>query len=197
MPLLVDYYSVHDPVSGTISFAPHSASEKSDILTGSWSNITRQISLSEKDEEVTPEVEQRQRNAERLTYILLIPIVLIIIIIGLVFAFPFNEFAAGVGICLVGVAVWYLGNRIVYTFFYAVLDFLFGSGLNPHNSGLIVKQAGGYENAFMFFLLLATAGFWFVIARKLRSLKLKYATKRAEAAAKDNEEITLVASEIQ
>ena len=35
MPLLVDYYSVHDPVSGTISFAPHSASEKSDILTGS------------------------------------------------------------------------------------------------------------------------------------------------------------------
>ena len=35
MPLLIDYYSVHDPVSGKISFAPHSASQKSEILIGS------------------------------------------------------------------------------------------------------------------------------------------------------------------
>ena len=92
--------------------------------------------------------------------------------------------------------MWFLGNRIVYIFFYWLLDFLFGGNLNPHNSGLIVKQAEGYEDAVMSFLLLAIAGLWFVIARKLRSLKLKYAAKKAEAP-KNNQEITLIGSESQ
>jgi len=98
--------------------------------------------------------------------------------------------------CLIGVAIWYLGNKIVYIFFYWLLDFLFGGRLNPHNSGLIVKQAESYENAVMSFFLLAFAGLWFVIARKLRSLKLKYTSMKAKAS-NNNQEITLISSESQ
>lgn len=34
MPLLVDYYSVHDPVTGRIGFAPHSTSTKGNLKRG-------------------------------------------------------------------------------------------------------------------------------------------------------------------
>lgn len=34
MPLLVDYYSIHDPQTGTIGIAPHNASNKANISSG-------------------------------------------------------------------------------------------------------------------------------------------------------------------
>ena len=34
MPLLVDYYSIHDPIKGTIGIAPHSASNKANVSSG-------------------------------------------------------------------------------------------------------------------------------------------------------------------
>lgn len=34
MPLFVDYYSVHDPVLGQVTWAPHTASSKSSLQTG-------------------------------------------------------------------------------------------------------------------------------------------------------------------
>ena len=34
MPLFTDYYSIHDPITGTVSWAPHSASTKANVKTG-------------------------------------------------------------------------------------------------------------------------------------------------------------------
>ena len=34
MPLFVDYYSVHDPVAGTVGWIPHNNSPKGDIVPG-------------------------------------------------------------------------------------------------------------------------------------------------------------------
>ena len=31
MPLYLDYYSIHDPVTGIISWAPHTGSEKENV----------------------------------------------------------------------------------------------------------------------------------------------------------------------
>lgn len=33
MPLFVDYYTIHDPIEGTIKYAPHNASTKTNLLT--------------------------------------------------------------------------------------------------------------------------------------------------------------------
>ena len=33
MPLFVDYYTIHDPETGTIDFAPHTSSTKTTLLT--------------------------------------------------------------------------------------------------------------------------------------------------------------------
>jgi len=34
MPLFVDYYSTHDPETGEVSFAPHTASKKGKLEAG-------------------------------------------------------------------------------------------------------------------------------------------------------------------
>ena len=34
MPLFVDYYTIHDPIAGTVGFAPHTTSLKKDLLPG-------------------------------------------------------------------------------------------------------------------------------------------------------------------
>ena len=34
MPILIDYYTVHDPIEGKIGWAPHSASNKSSLPYG-------------------------------------------------------------------------------------------------------------------------------------------------------------------
>lgn len=34
MPLFIDYYTVHDPESGNVGWAPHSASNKGDVTRG-------------------------------------------------------------------------------------------------------------------------------------------------------------------
>ena len=35
MPVFVDYYTIHDPVTGIVSWAPHGNSPKGDLLPGS------------------------------------------------------------------------------------------------------------------------------------------------------------------
>ena len=34
MPIFVDYYTIHDPIKGTVGFAPHSASLKDNLQRG-------------------------------------------------------------------------------------------------------------------------------------------------------------------
>jgi len=34
MPVLLDYYTIHDPATGKIGFVPHTTSDKSDVLAG-------------------------------------------------------------------------------------------------------------------------------------------------------------------
>lgn len=34
MPLFVDYYTIHDPETGTVGYVPHTTSNKSDIVPG-------------------------------------------------------------------------------------------------------------------------------------------------------------------
>ena len=43
MPLLVDYYSIHNPNTGVIGFAPHTASSKSSITSANIPSTDNQI----------------------------------------------------------------------------------------------------------------------------------------------------------
>jgi len=52
MPLFVDYYSVHDPVLGQVSWAPHTASTKSSLVTGSIPPKSQVLRIGEATSEV-------------------------------------------------------------------------------------------------------------------------------------------------
>ena len=57
-----------------------------------------------------------------------------------------SDVAMGVLLTLAGIALYPLGYRFCYMFFYWVLDFLsFGGTINPKDSDLIVNQAYGRE----------------------------------------------------
>ena len=43
MPLLVDYYSIHNPDTGVIGFAPHTASKKSSITSANVPSSENQL----------------------------------------------------------------------------------------------------------------------------------------------------------
>ena len=62
MPLLVDYYSIHNPDTGVIRFAPHTASAKSSITSASippYENQLKGKNGAEQDDQES-EIEVRE-----------------------------------------------------------------------------------------------------------------------------------------
>ena len=51
MPLFVDYYTIHDPVTGTIGWAPHTSSLKESLQSGSIPSKDQFLQVGEVTEE--------------------------------------------------------------------------------------------------------------------------------------------------
>ena len=51
MPLFVDYYTIHDPITGKVGYVPHTTSNKGDIEEG-YPSITQFLEVSEIENDV-------------------------------------------------------------------------------------------------------------------------------------------------
>ena len=47
MPLFVDYYTIHDPVLGTVMWAPHTSSLKDSLVSGDLPPKTQLLEVGE------------------------------------------------------------------------------------------------------------------------------------------------------